>query len=178
VGTGRPPEDDIAACTAYFELLVAAAAAARSPADAEAVRARAVRLLDPANWAMLANAFAARGVRAPPAVAAALAAKVLADPPALEMLPPHYLAAFAWGLAAQLPERATAAGGAPAAAAGEAASLTAAIEAALAAIAARAAQVGALRAPDHANMAAGLARAGLPMPAVKLLPDEDVQPLA
>ena len=137
------------------------------------MRARATRLLDPANWAMLANAFAARGVRVPPAVAAELARKVTADPAALELLPPHYLAAFAWGLgrtfAPPVPESAAAA----------AVPHIADVRAALAAIAARAVALGALRAPDHANLSVGCELAGVPLPqGIAVLPDVDVPPSA
>jgi hypothetical protein len=136
----RPPEDDVASCLAYFELLVSYAH--HMPKDLKAVTDRVERLLDPANWAMIMNTFAVRGVVAPPEVVGIIERKIAADPAALSLLGGHYLCALAYGLGAS----------------------KASGDAAFAAVGARAAALGKLHESDLANLKLGFEAAGKALP--------------
>jgi hypothetical protein len=95
----RPPEDDIAASQAYFEILIAYSA--KQPDGPEKslknVCDRVKRLMDPANMTMVLNTYAVREVKCPPEVGAIIEGKLLAEPELIDILPVHYLCAMGYG---------------------------------------------------------------------------------
>lgn len=62
----RPPEDDIAVCTAYFDTLVALL---HHTNDLPAVMMRIARLKEPRNWVNVLHVFSARRKRVPEVLA-------------------------------------------------------------------------------------------------------------
>lgn len=91
----RPPEDDIAVVTAYYELM-ASAWASKDPKAQEEVLRRSSRLKRPSNWVALLRMFASRKQVAP-ALLASLEPRFLADEAApLGTLDADNLDALAW----------------------------------------------------------------------------------